>query len=186
MSIYLTRNSTSPTVKVEAFEQRGLGGQLSCKASESGVFVVPSQSPSSLFVYSNIHVELAQRMEGKSIYYQDAKKVNNCLSMVDIKIPVEIPKVYVEMKQGGEVLNRDGFFEAGTGKIGIYAGQPTYSQLKNILPYSLDLFYQESKKRSSVSAGFEFGEALEGPVAKKKAVTGSSKKAMDTTDVFDL
>jgi len=43
------------------------------------------------------------------------------------------PMLFVEMKSGGEALNGFGMFEAGTGKMGLYSGQPSIENIRGVI-----------------------------------------------------
>jgi hypothetical protein len=45
-----------------------------------------------------------------------------------------------EMKTGGDVLNGLGMFEAGSSKLGIYAGQPSIDQFRSIMSLGMDIY----------------------------------------------
>lgn len=64
MPIYLTKTVQFST-KVEAFEKRGLSGQVSVRASEAGIFPISRAPMENVIRYAFIHDELAARLAGK-------------------------------------------------------------------------------------------------------------------------
>jgi hypothetical protein len=138
MSIYLTKNVQFAS-KVEAFERRGLAGQVSVKAAESGVLSIEPQSLASILRYNNIHEELPARLDGQHRQYRKVPKLTNVLSRMGDPA-FEAPTLIVEMKTGGEALNSLGMYEAATGKMGLYAGKPNLEQIRQICSMNLDMY----------------------------------------------
>jgi len=125
---------------VEAFEKRGLGGQVSTKAAEGGVHAFSKGSVESLVRYSMLHEELPARLANRASFYKTEPSLGSILKHFDSPFIFEVPTLFVEMKQGGEVLNAYGMFEAATSKMGCYAGKPSPDNTKHMVELSLDLY----------------------------------------------
>lgn len=139
MSIYLTKN-VQFTTRVEAFEKRGLGGQVAVKASESGVFPFSRGPIANKIRFDHLSEELSARLERGATFYSSDAVNKSILHRFDTDFTFEAPTLFVEMKAGGEVLNSYGMFEAATAKMGCYAGKPTSENARNIAALGLDLY----------------------------------------------
>lgn len=150
MPIYLTRTTNFRT-KVEAYERRGLENQASAKISELSIVPVSMKPLENVIRYSNLSTELEARLNGSAKFYDS--KPRAVLRRFSGEAPFESPTLIVEMKSGGEALHPFGMFEAGTGKQGLYGGQPTVEQFTSIANMGID-FYQNTPAGNVNIAGY--------------------------------
>lgn len=137
MSIYITK-SVQRSSRVEAFDKRGLHGQVSCKAADSGVSVVGPADLINALKFNFVVDELAAIEKRRIVLYGSTKMMNILQHFGGFEF--EAPTLMVDMKTGGEVLNALGMFEVGSGRIGSYVGKPTINQLRQISPLGLDFY----------------------------------------------
>jgi len=140
MSIHLTR-AVQYAARVEAFEDRGLSGQVACRAVEAGVLPITSNSIAERLRLSRIQEEIAIRKNGVPQPLQWYPSPLPALKDTSFGTKYEAPLLIVVMKKGGEELNNYGMYEASTGKMGEYAGKPSIEQLQIIASMKSDNFF---------------------------------------------
>jgi len=96
MSIYITKSVQFAT-KVEAFEKRGLSGQVSCKASEGGIFPLSARSVTERIRFTRLAEELQAGKDKTAALYSDIPSFHSVLQDLPLK-GYEKPTLFVEMK----------------------------------------------------------------------------------------
>jgi hypothetical protein len=113
MSIYLTKH-INHAARIEAFERRGLSGEVSVKAVEAGIFPISKGTLEGQIRYSRMAEELHARIHKVATFFLPTTKFQSILHRFDPPFIFDPPTLFVEMKAGGEILNAYGLFEAGT------------------------------------------------------------------------